>query len=562
MSLLFKKSLFGYCFLLLFFTHSIEAKTSEKSKKEVIVNEGTVHQATLYKNNNHVKLKHRNKVIQFDIDSEMFDNSHNYDMELLDVNFDGVDDIAVVSGIGYSGVNLFYTLILSTPKGYQLYEGDQQFSNIEVKPESKILLSGYKSGPRYFYDIFRFEKGRFERFASYENYSEEFDNCRLNELYGDKSNRIVSCVDLIQLQKITPAFAQVKVKKALLYDAEDDDSSNGMYLVKNDWVTLESEVVTDDQKILIGFQGKKYIKKYISRKSLSFLGKANLSRIYTNTHKIYFQSNEVRTSEKVKDELLLKPLNKTSKESHYYFKVSTVTNHAHMCDFSGIAIKRKELIVAKQGDCVIEFQQHKDKSFSLNDKGSMCRKRCGHNARIDGIRFKLKLNQEEKLQAKLEPYLQQGFAILNTTFGDLNNDAYIDAIVVLKHQDEEKINKDKARPLMLFLGQVDGDFKLHKRNDKLVDCFRCGGAMGDPFQDIVIKKGYFSLEYYGGSAWRWSKVVTFRYNKEQKDWFLHRIGEHYFNASDPEKVTKKMKTNKDFGVLPFDKVDMGKVEID
>ena len=313
----FKNLLFACCcFLLPFFAHSVQAGSSDNLKKQVI-NRGTEHQAMFYKNKHHFKLKHHNKVIQFEIDSEMID--HNYDVKILDVNFDGVDDIAVVTGIGYSGVNLFYSLILSTPKSYQLYSGDQEFSNIEVKPESKILLSGYKSGPRYFYDIFKFKKGRFESFASYENYSEALDNCSLNSLYGKKSNRVVSCADLIQLQKITPAFAQVSVKKAPLYENEDDDASNGMYLVKNDWVRLESEVIADDQKLLIGFQSKKYIKKYITRSSLSFLGEDNLSLVYSNTHKISFFNKGKRTVENIEDTLLLKPLKTSSDNAQYYF---------------------------------------------------------------------------------------------------------------------------------------------------------------------------------------------------------------------------------------------------
>jgi hypothetical protein len=82
--------------------------------------------------------------------------------------------------------------------------------------------------------------------------------------------------------------------------------------------------------------------------------------------------------------------------------------------------------------------------------------------------------------------------------------------------------------------------------------------MGDPFQEVVIKKGFFSIEHYGGSGWRWTRTITFKYTADDNNWYLFKDGGDSFHASDPEKVTTKIRTTKDFGKVRFDKFDIYK----
>jgi hypothetical protein len=91
-------------------------------------------------------------------------------------------------------------------------------------------------------------------------------------------------------------------------------------------------------------------------------------------------------------------------------------------------------------------------------------------------------------------------------------------------------------------------------------CVDCGGVMGDPFMQVVIKNGYFSIEHYGGSGWRWTRTITFKYSPADSYWYLHKDGNSSFHSADPDKVTTKIKTIKDFGKLPFDKFDVYKEE--
>jgi hypothetical protein len=130
-------------------------------------------------------------------------------------------------------------------------------------------------------------------------------------------------------------------------------------------------------------------------------------------------------------------------------------------------------------------------------------------------------------------------------------------VLALKRVGEEKApdadDEPVRRPLLLLLGQNDGSLKLAARNDYVVLCGSCGGVMGDPFEGITIKDGYFSIEHSGGAGWRWTRIITFKWSEPDKDWRLHRDGGVSYHAGDPDKMEEDVKTVKDFGVVPFGK---------
>lgn len=153
-----------------------------------------------------------------------------------------------------------------------------------------------------------------------------------------------------------------------------------------------------------------------------------------------------------------------------------------------------------------------------------------------------------------------GYSVLDTSAGDLNLDAYPDLILVLKKDGEELVETDVdnpvKRPLLVMTGAADGSYAVVARNDNTVYCAKCGGMMGDPYTGITVRKGYFSVEHYGGGSWRWSRIVTYKYSVADKTWLLHKDGGESFNANEPEKVTEEVKTVKDFGRIPFEKFDI------
>jgi hypothetical protein len=160
----------------------------------------------------------------------------------------------------------------------------------------------------------------------------------------------------------------------------------------------------------------------------------------------------------------------------------------------------------------------------------------------------------------ISAFIPDGYLLLDSTYGNLNLDSYKDLILVLKKKGED-LSSDvsehpEKRPLLILTGEADGSYVLAARNDNTVYCVDCGGAMGDPFVDVVITNGYFSIEHFGGSGWRWSRIVTYRY--ADKNWWLYKDGHESFHASDPEKVESKILTEKDFGRIRFDAFDIYK----
>lgn len=144
-----------------------------------------------------------------------------------------------------------------------------------------------------------------------------------------------------------------------------------------------------------------------------------------------------------------------------------------------------------------------------------------------------------------------GFAILDTSFGDLNGDQVEDVVVVYKRVNEEQLWQDSSqeslRPLLIYLGQLDGTMRFSERSDNAVMCHMCGGAFGDPFLEVAIKEGQFTVHHLGGSSDRWTRSTSFAYDKVESTWMLSRDENGYFNMFNPEEADNEVKTVRDFG---------------
>lgn len=151
---------------------------------------------------------------------------------------------------------------------------------------------------------------------------------------------------------------------------------------------------------------------------------------------------------------------------------------------------------------------------------------------------------------KITSFIPSGYSVLDSRTGDLNKDNYPDAILILK-ANEEETNEDLARPLMLLTGTASGNYKLIARNDSIVLCKGCGGIFGDPYDGITIKNGYFSVEHYGGSSWRWTRIITFKYDLRSRSFKLHRDAGTSYHTSDPNKYEDHINNKEDYGKVTF-----------
>lgn len=158
--------------------------------------------------------------------------------------------------------------------------------------------------------------------------------------------------------------------------------------------------------------------------------------------------------------------------------------------------------------------------------------------------------QGQSNPAPYRSFIPKGFSLLDSASGDLNKDVHKDLVLVLRN-DSEDLNKDTTRPLLLLAGKGNGLYQLIDRNDHVVLCAGCGGVFGDPYQGITIKSGYFSVEHYGGSSWRWTRIITFKWDPTSKGFKLHRDAGVSFHTSNPDKREEMVHNKKDFGKLVF-----------
>lgn len=160
------------------------------------------------------------------------------------------------------------------------------------------------------------------------------------------------------------------------------------------------------------------------------------------------------------------------------------------------------------------------------------------------------------IEEQVLPFVFKGYAVLKLSVGDVNLDEKEDCILVLKRIGEDKesteIDSLRRRPLLILIRDKNNKLVLARRNDNTVLCYECGGVMGDPFVDVEIKDGYFQVFHYGGSAWRWTRDITFKYETKDQEWYLHQDESESFHAAEEQKVERTTSTVKDFGIIKFE----------
>ncbi len=120
----------------------------------------------------------------------------------------------------------------------------------------------------------------------------------------------------------------------------------------------------------------------------------------------------------------------------------------------------------------------------------------------------------------IEAFVPANFEIHDRINGDFNADGLDDVILVLiskKEKDDAHHLDDCNRPL-LILQKTKAGYILSAKCNEAVLCKLCGGAFGDPYESISLKKNILDISHYGGSAHRWSRNFTFRFQQHQ--WVL------------------------------------------
>jgi hypothetical protein len=163
--------------------------------------------------------------------------------------------------------------------------------------------------------------------------------------------------------------------------------------------------------------------------------------------------------------------------------------------------------------------------------------------------------QSEELQvpAEVQPFVEQGTKAIALEAADLNGDGRGDFVLVLERENPAMDKDDfpvNQRPLLILLRGAGGELSAAKRNERLVMCSKCGGVFGDPFEGVEAGRNTFTVNFYGGSNWRWKYAYRFNYSRIDKTWQLVRAEEISYHTSDPDKMETRVFTPpRDYGKI-------------
>ncbi|VWB72181.1 lipoprotein [Burkholderia metallica] len=153
--------------------------------------------------------------------------------------------------------------------------------------------------------------------------------------------------------------------------------------------------------------------------------------------------------------------------------------------------------------------------------GSACAATCGEPAPS------IRCPDTSGLPHDIVAQLPAGYEALDATSGRLTDGTRI-GYVVVAHRPDDSMRNPSPRPLMIFLPDKDGHYRLAARNDAVIMQADEDG-MGDPYLDgvaenaLTVEPRTFTVEqgvFMGPSHWR--DRVTFRYDAAHRTWVFHR----------------------------------------
>ncbi|MCW5959725.1 MAG: hypothetical protein KIS76_06135 [Pyrinomonadaceae bacterium] len=166
--------------------------------------------------------------------------------------------------------------------------------------------------------------------------------------------------------------------------------------------------------------------------------------------------------------------------------------------------------------------------------------------------------------AEVKPFIENGTKPIALESADLNGDALKDYVLVLERNALETDGDDyptNQRPLLILVRGTDNKLREAKRNERMVMCSQCGGILGDPFAGVTVGKNTFTVNHYGGSAWRWSADYKFDYSRIDDTWQLVKIEKTSYHTLRPMEETLEetvLTPPKDYGkvdIADFDPED-------
>lgn len=167
------------------------------------------------------------------------------------------------------------------------------------------------------------------------------------------------------------------------------------------------------------------------------------------------------------------------------------------------------------------------------------------DCQIDKLYYSTKSNSEkfrvtERVSCKekndeLKQYIPEGYEILDSISGHINNDSLTDVILVLKKSEE--IATEEKRPVLVLLKSNTG-YVLNSKNDECMLSWDGGGVHGDPYDRIELKNKEFKIVHFGGSSWKWSQEMNFKFDDNQNEFIPSKYINRSFWSMNPDSTMR------------------------
>jgi hypothetical protein len=126
-------------------------------------------------------------------------------------------------------------------------------------------------------------------------------------------------------------------------------------------------------------------------------------------------------------------------------------------------------------------------------------------------------------------FIPPGWSVLDSVYGDLNNDGLKDIAIILQHKDsvslvntlEDTVLTQPRILLILFKNTANNKFFLIEQSNSFI-INHDNAVMDDPYQDIAIDKGILKIDihlFYSMGSW-YSTNSTYKFRYEGKEFKL------------------------------------------
>ncbi|MCX6319502.1 MAG: hypothetical protein NTW29_19655 [Bacteroidetes bacterium] len=144
----------------------------------------------------------------------------------------------------------------------------------------------------------------------------------------------------------------------------------------------------------------------------------------------------------------------------------------------------------------------------------------------------VEINSISKSGSDISVFIPSGYDTMMTAKGDLNKDGVEDVVLCLKNFSEDSFDMDEEpKRILLVLIKKNNEYVLKGKSVNALMCRHCGGIFGDPFSGVAVEKGILMISHYGGSAWRWTELLKFRY-QENGFYLIGTTSDYFWNVSD------------------------------